>query len=356
MLKRPLTFTDTHWGRFGDSERHNMDCTAFIDWLIVQFHEQKCDSIIFCGDWFDNLVHTQWDTLWYSNAAIQKLSDLGVPVYFIIGNHDLWFKNSRQIHSHAMLHNIPNIHVINDVTQVGDFLFCPYLMGAEYATVANTKAKYVFGHFQFAGFMVNENYEMDEHHGLNMDWFKPEYLFSGHFHKRQQKENANGTIVIYLGNVFPMDFNDAGDRERGCMVFDVEHGPTFINWKECPTFDYINLSDVLSIIEMDQLTVQFGPKATLRILNDIQLQDPDLSEINDFLRGQGFRSVKIMEPDLDETTGAVVDEIEAPRENITNFFFSGLNQVDTEGSKYRVPLLKDLFKGAQEKYDRGETV
>ena len=139
-------------------------------------------------------------------------------------------------------------------------------------------------------------------------------------------------------------------------MFDVEHGPTFINWKECPTFDYINLSDVLSIIEMDQLTVQFGPKATLRILNDIQLQDPDLSEINDFLRGQGFRSVKIMEPDLDETTGAVVDEIEAPRENITNFFFSGLNQVDTEGSKYRVPLLKDLFKGAQEKYDRGETV
>lgn len=354
-IRRPLSFTDLHWGRSADSERHNTDCTAYIDWLIERFHEQKCDSIIFCGDWFDNPVHVQWDTLWYSNAAIAKLSALGVPVYFIIGNHDLWFKNSRQMHAHAMLHNVPNFYVINDVTQVGDFLFCPYLMGAEYAVVANTKAKYVFGHFSFAGFMVNENYEMDANGGLNPDWFKPEYLFSGHFHKRQQKINANDTKIIYLGNTFPMDFNDAGDRERGCMVFDVDHGPTFLNWKDCPSYDYINLSDVLSLIELDQLSAQFGPKATIKVNNDIQLADPDLSEITDFLRAQGFRSIKVEEPEVVESTGAVA-EIEAPRENITEFFFSGLNQVDTEGSKFRTPLLKYLFKSAQEKYDRGETV
>ncbi len=48
--------------------------------------------------------------------------------------------------------------------------------------------------------------------------------------------------------------------------------------------------------------------------------------------------------------------MEAPRENITEYFFSSLNQVDTQGSKYEVPLLQTLFKQAQEKYDRGEAV
>lgn len=40
---------------------------------------------------------------------------------------------------------------------------------------------------------------------------KPEKVFSGHFHKRQQHGN-----VIYPGNCFPHNYADAWDDDRGC--------------------------------------------------------------------------------------------------------------------------------------------
>jgi DNA repair exonuclease SbcCD nuclease subunit len=355
MMKRPLCFTDFHVGLYSDSERHNQDCLDYMDWFITQFHEQRCDSVFFLGDWFHNREHVQWDTLWKSEQMIQRLDDLGVPVVWLLGNHDLWFNHNRSMHSHPALHRTKNIRLITELTQIDDMLFCPYLMGAEYVSVAKGNADYIFGHFNLTGFMVNENYEMTESDGgLNPDWFRPKALYSGHFHKRQQKLNANGTNVCYIGNAFPHNFNDAGDRERGCMVFDRDE-PIFLNWDEAPTYDYANLSDVITYIEMDQISQMYGSRATINITNDIQLDDPDLSELRDWLRSQNLRTVRIEDPDPVEQTEEM-PEITAPRENITEYFSAGLNQVDTEGSKYRLPLLQSLFKGAMEKHDRGEAV
>ena len=49
-----------------------------------------------------------------------------------------------------------------------------------------------------------------------------EYVFTGHFHKRQVKDN-----IIYTGNAFPHNFSDAWDDERGWM---------FLEWGKEPEF------------------------------------------------------------------------------------------------------------------------
>ena len=63
----------------------------------------------------------------------------------------------------------------------------------------------------------------------------PEYVFSGHFHKRQYKNN-----IHYIGNAFPHNYADAGDWERGAMFLTWGEEPSYVNWPDCPKYKTLN--------------------------------------------------------------------------------------------------------------------
>jgi len=66
-------------------------------------------------------------------------------------------------------------------------------------------------------------------------------VFSGHFHKRQQKGN-----VVYMGNPFPHNFADAWDDERGMMLLDWGGKPEYKSWPDAPKFRILTLGNVVS--------------------------------------------------------------------------------------------------------------
>ena len=51
LFERAAVFTDIHFGKKSDSEQHNLDCVAYIDWFCEQVKVHQCDTIIFMGDW-----------------------------------------------------------------------------------------------------------------------------------------------------------------------------------------------------------------------------------------------------------------------------------------------------------------
>jgi hypothetical protein len=67
-----------------------------------------------------------------------------------------------------------------------------------------------------------------------------EAVFSGHFHKRQKKNN-----ITYIGNAFPHNYADAGDDKRGMMVLEWDKEPMYFGWPNAPKYRVYNLSDVL---------------------------------------------------------------------------------------------------------------
>ena len=67
-----------------------------------------------------------------------------------------------------------------------------------------------------------------------------EKVFSGHFHKRQEKGN-----IIYLGNCFPHNYADAGDDARGMMILEWGKEQEYRTWPDQPMYRVYNLSDVL---------------------------------------------------------------------------------------------------------------
>lgn len=336
-----------------DADQHNQDCIEFVDWAIEQFHTHRCEAILFLGDWFHNETRVQWNAMWASNIILGKLSQLGVPVYVMVGNHDMWYRHTRDIHSLGHLQWIPNIHLINEVTQIDDLLLCPYLLGTEFNRVACSEASYIFGHFALPGFLTNQAFRYESKDGLQTDFFEgPKQVYSGHFHWRQRRFNQNGTEVIFIGNCFPHNFNDLGDRNRGCMIFERDQEPIFINWDKAPTFDRTNMSEFLSLIESDQLMSQFGSKATIHIQNDLRLVDPDLYDIRKIIGEQGFRRIRIEELP-EETPEEIALDTPPPNTNIQDYFLQSLNQVDTKGSRYRIDLLQDIFQRGMEKIKNG---
>jgi DNA repair exonuclease SbcCD nuclease subunit len=246
-LTKTASFTDIHWGARGNSEQHNIDCMNYIDWFCYQVKQDKTiDSIVFMGDWFENRSALNISTMNYSYLGAKKINDLGLPVFFIVGNHDLYQRNSRDVFSTIHFHEFSNFTIITEPTVIENLgdgnLLCPFLFHNEYPTLTEfLNLKTWWGHFEFQGFKVTGT-------GMKMptgpdakDFTGPKHIFSGHFHARQQDKN-----IIYIGNTFPTNFSDAGDNERGMMVYDhIKHKPVFHDWDECPKFIKTSLSAIL---------------------------------------------------------------------------------------------------------------
>lgn len=287
-ITKLIQFTDAHWGARNNSDQHNEDNLEYIDWLILKIKEEKPSHIAFLGDWFENRNAINVKTLDYASRGIQRLNALGIPIIFIIGNHDLHHRHNREIYS-THIYDLENVHLISTPTKLGeDWLVVPYLFKDEYPQIANqiNSHKYVLGHFEFRGFVVTGNTKTLDHGPDSGLFSKCKYIFSGHFHKRQWNKN-----IIYIGNIFPTNFGDANDSERGCCVFDVEEDEIkFHDWENAPLFYKTTLSRVLNG-DMD-----FAPRGRVRCLLDL---DVSYSEVQS-LREEMISSFSLREFSVEE--------------------------------------------------------
>lgn len=243
-IKKIAMFTDIHWGAKSNSDLHNSDCLNFIIWFIASCKENNVDAIFFLGDWFENRSNLNVKTLNCAYDGLKKLDELNIPIFMCVGNHDLYNRNNRDIHSILPYNEFNNVTIIFTPTVINDdLLLCPFLFKHEYiqyAELINSK-KYVFGHFEFRDFIVTGSFNKMEHGPDHKQFKKPELIFSGHYHKRQIRDN-----IVYIGNAFPSNFGDAGDIERGMAILDVgKRDMEFINWSGCPGYFKTSLKKVV---------------------------------------------------------------------------------------------------------------
>ena len=322
-LTKTASFTDIHWGAKSNSKQHNQDCLNYIDWFCSQVQKDRnIDNIIFMGDWFENRSAINVSTMKYAYDGIQKLNSLGLPIYFIAGNHDLYYRNSREIHSLGQYNALENVTVIDVPTVVKEIhngvLLSPYLFHDEYKTLTKYKdLETWWGHFEFKGFVVT-GYSITMPTGPDHEMFDgPKHIFSGHFHKRQATGN-----VVYIGNAFPLNYGDAGDVSRGMITYDhVEDDVTFIDWEHCPRYIKTRLSTILDKNECKKV---LHPQSRVRCIVDIPIDFEESTFIRDkFIADYDLREFEMEEApeisaalsdtetniDWDNTELATVDDL-----------------------------------------------
>jgi hypothetical protein len=193
------------------------------------------------GDWHNNRAAINIVTLNYSLTALELLGKAFDRVFFIPGNHDLYYRDKRDIQSAEWARHIPNIEIINDFYKEGDVSIVPWLVGDDHKKLGKIEAKYMFGHLELPHFYMNAMVAMPDTGEIKEGAFNGvERVFTGHFHKRQTRGN-----ITYMGNCFPHNYADAGDDARGMMIIEWGQEPVFRSWSGQPRYRVYNLSDVL---------------------------------------------------------------------------------------------------------------
>jgi len=354
LFKKAAAFTDIHFGKSGNSEIHNQDCIRYIDWFCAQVEKEGCDTILFLGDWFDNRVYIRSDTKEYSRQAIRKLHELNLPIYWIVGNHDMFFKDNRTINWISELEEYDNITVINELVEIDDVLFCPWLVGDEFVIPPAKDVKYVFGHFEFPTFLVNEMIEMKDYgRGILADHFDSEalsHVFAGHFHKRQTQINTNDIPITYIGNAFPHNFNDANDTERGMMVLEWDQSPKYLNWQDAPTYIRVTTSELLQAIDAgEDLGDIFNEHCTVECLNDGGIEEGKGLSLDEAMKLKEDVSPYIRNVSFDQyhTDLDVSDETNlAGIKTTEQMVVEHLTQLDVEGTNFEPDLMIELWNGS----------
>lgn len=312
-LTKTATFTDIHWGAKNNSEQHNSDCMAFIDWFCDTVRNDKLiDSIVFLGDWFENRAALNISTMNWSYHGAKKLNDLGLPIFFVIGNHDLYHRHTRDVISTINYHEFNNFQIIDHPTIVTSFhkdiLMCPYLFSQEYVTLTQyLHLSTWWGHFEFKGFVVTGQTQVMHHGQAAEEFVGPKYIFSGHFHKRQSNGN-----VVYIGNALPSTFGDANDYHRGMMVYDhVGEKVTFIDWDDCPKYTKVLLSNLVNNFS----AVKLYSQSRVRCVVDEHITYEDLTKLKHMciekynLREFSMEETQDIQKSIEETDTEEIEEL-----------------------------------------------
>ena len=332
LFKKAACFTDIHFGLKGGSRTHNNDCEEFVKWFCKNAKENDCETCIFLGDWHHNRSTTDVSTMNYTLSNLERLSKNFEKVYFILGNHDLFYKDKREINSVEFMRLFPNVVPIREPLTEGEVTIFPWLVGDEWKKIEKDTSRYMFGHFELPSFYMNAMVQMPDHGSLRSSHFQnAEYVFSGHFHKRQHKGN-----IVYMGNAFPHNYADAGDDDRGMMILEWGGKPEYITWPDQPIYRVYKLSQVLE--DPDKL---LKPKMHCRITIDLPISFEEANFIKEeFIPKYGLRELMLIPEKVDMESSATPIDINF--ESVDTIVVNNLESIESE--QFDKALLLDIYR------------
>lgn len=315
-----VAFTDLHLGLKNNSREHNALCEKFIDWMAEEAEKFGAKTCIFLGDFHHIRSAINISTLNYSVSCLRKLNDYFDDTFFIIGNHDLFYRDKYEIHSLPYITEFPRIHAIDKLTTFGDVCFVPWLVEEEWKKVQKVKAPYMFGHFELPKFKMNAMVEMPDHGQLNRDHFvNQKQVFSGHFHKRQSFEDR----IWYIGNCFPHNFSDAGDDERGIMLWEPGKTPEFKTFPDAPKYRTLTLSQVLA-----DPTAFIDDKTYAKITIDLDMTYEEINFLKDTFEVElGAKEISMQIAKMSDLDA--IDEANINFESVDTIVISHLKSIES---------------------------
>lgn len=151
------------------------------------------------------------------------LVSVGVPVYYVVGNHDM-INNTcflEDLHVFTPFKNWDNLYIIDSPIKFDGFIFCPYVSPgrfreAVYDTVDQASktgsVKAIFCHQEFFGAKMGA---IESTHGDVWDLDMP-LVVSGHIHDRAWLQEN----ILYVGAPMSQAYGESEDKTVSLLEFD----------------------------------------------------------------------------------------------------------------------------------------
>jgi hypothetical protein len=206
-------------------------------------------------------------------------------------------------------------------------------VGDDHKRIPKVKGRYVFGHFELPGYLMNAMVAMPDHGEIRRDDFNHiENVFTGHFHKRQTQEN-----ITYIGNCFPHNYADAGDDARGLTILEWGKAPEYHTWPDQPTYRVFALSDILNVA--DQV---LKPNMHVRVNLDVEISYEEANFIKEtFVNTYNLREITLL-PQKNTDPGVSEYNTEIKFESVDQIVTSQLANIESE--HYDRNILMEIYR------------
>ena len=211
---------DTHAGCRNSSDifmdyQERFYSEVFFPYLL----ENNITQILHLGDYYDNRKTVNFKALAHNRKIfLEKLREYGITMDIIPGNHDVYYKNTNELHALKELqgHYMNEVNLIMEPTEMNYDGLCvglvpwinPQNEEASLEFLANTKATLIGAHLELQGFeMARGQVCMSGMSKSHFDRF--ETVLTGHFHAKSSQGN-----IHYLGAQYEFFWNDCGDPKH----------------------------------------------------------------------------------------------------------------------------------------------
>lgn len=355
---KTLIFTDIHFGIHGNSEKYLAICKDTMKWITRLCAEQSIQNVVFMGDFFDSRSSIDVKTICYASEALNELSKTVKSVYMILGNHDIYLRDSTDIHSLSAYGCNSNIKIISEPFFENGYAFLPWGYGtARRPANVPRGTNCVFMHHDFpksfffgnggcSRSVVSDTSVEDRYSELNMDVGMIEevsanggFIFSGHVHKKRQIPVGELSLITILGSPYETEYG-FGDTSCGVCIysnqtgaFDFVENPYNKRHVEICASDYWDVSkgiDFSNCFVRLNVDVQMTFDDISKIQNDIKSRNPYsvLNTVFDFDDGQFVGNRDLSKNPTDTLHTGVTSKIEYILRSIDSADFSGFTTVE----------------------------
>ena len=194
---------------------------TFFPYLV----KNNIDTIVCLGDTFEDRRKLNINGLQHAREMyFDEAERLGIKIITILGNHDVYYKNTNKINSIDILCSAyKNIELIYDTAVINldgfKLAMCSWINKENYKDclefIRTCDADYLAGHFEINGFEMTKGHVCET--GMDGSLFdRFQEVWSGHFHIKSEKDNMK-----YLGNPSQTNKGDY-NYKRGFHVFDTD--------------------------------------------------------------------------------------------------------------------------------------
>ena len=284
---------------------------------------------------------------------MKRLWDEKIDTHVIIGNHDIYYRNTNKVNAIKELCTSPdgvNEPWIYEEAKVVDFdgtklLMMPWINpeneAASIEMLKTAEADVCMGHFDLNGFSMND--AMKQTHGHDKSIVSRfERTYSGHFHHK----NDDGQ-VFYLGNQYEITWSDY-KNQKGFHVFDTETRDVEFVPNPNTMFIKLHYDDVLTNYDKIDITEYNQKYVKLVVVNkkDNEMFDRLLERLyNDI----SVHELKILEDYSDLSAANVSDDVAEGSEDTMELVSNYVDQLELDLDKDKLKvMIKEMYIEAQD--------
>lgn len=283
--KRVWFITDTHLGIKNSSNEWIEIIDSYFNnffFPLVKKNYQPGDILVHLGDWYDSRQSVNLKVLNMGVGIAEEMSKIFLDgIWVLIGNHDIFGKNSNDVNSLKSIKWIPHINICEEPVSLRlgkiTFFMMPWRKDSETEEECLESAPYhdyLCCHSDIRGLKFNRFVNID-HGSDSVKFRKFGRVYSGHIHYSQESGN-----IKMLGSPYELTRSDM-QNPKGITLLDLETGEeTYFKNDFSPKFKKYQFDDLLekNIDEVNQdfennfVDIMIDPrmalKAPLNILTD----------------------------------------------------------------------------------------